>query len=83
MTRHSVESIRIYADSDISALLKDVEEEINRMGEENQRQAESPTPNPTAVSEGGKDKNVDQSSAIAAGITLNAVAFQPQMPEFV
>ncbi len=32
--RSDVHSIKIYADSDISALLKDVEEEINRMGEQ-------------------------------------------------
>jgi hypothetical protein len=31
--RRSVESIRIYADSDVYALLADVEEEINRMGD--------------------------------------------------
>ena len=31
--RSNVESIRIYADSDIYALLADVEDEINRMGE--------------------------------------------------
>lgn len=29
----SLQSIRIYADSDVYALLADVEEEINRMGE--------------------------------------------------
>lgn len=34
--RRDVESIRIYADSDISALLKDVEEEITRMGDESE-----------------------------------------------
>lgn len=32
--RRSLESIRIYADSDISALMADVEQEIKRMGEE-------------------------------------------------
>ena len=32
--RTSVESIRIYADSDVYALLADVEEEINRMGDQ-------------------------------------------------
>lgn len=93
LARHSVESIRIYADSDISALLKDVEEEINRMGEESdshQGRDETPISAPTPTTgqeraEGGEWK-VDQSSAIAAGITLNAVAFQPQalgMPEFM
>ena len=35
MSRRDVESIRIYADSDISALLSDVENEINRMALEN------------------------------------------------
>ena len=34
MSRRCVESIRIYADSDISALMADVEDEIKRMGEE-------------------------------------------------
>jgi hypothetical protein len=37
--RRSVESIRIYADSDVYALLADVEEEINRMGETAQNDA--------------------------------------------
>lgn len=36
LSRRDVESIKIYADSDISALLKDVEEEITRMGEESE-----------------------------------------------
>jgi len=35
MSRRDVESIRIYADSDISALLADVEDEIKRMANEN------------------------------------------------
>ncbi|KAL2071807.1 hypothetical protein VTL71DRAFT_13042 [Oculimacula yallundae] len=34
VNRRCVESIRIYADSDISALMADVEDEIKRMGEE-------------------------------------------------
>ncbi|KAH8820825.1 Up-regulated during septation-domain-containing protein [Xylogone sp. PMI_703] len=33
LVRQSLESIRIYADSDVYALLADVEEEINRMGQ--------------------------------------------------
>jgi hypothetical protein len=37
--RRSVESIRIYADSDVYALLADVEEEINRMGDQAQSMA--------------------------------------------
>lgn len=37
--RRSVESIRIYADSDVYALLADVEEEINRMGDQAQSEA--------------------------------------------
>jgi hypothetical protein len=32
-TRMSVESIKIYADNDVYALLADVEDEMNRMGE--------------------------------------------------
>ena len=57
--RRDVESIRIYADSDVYALLADVEDEINRMGEES----------------GEKERRVETTEAIRAGLTLNAVAF--------
>ncbi|KAK0109331.1 hypothetical protein ONS96_003150 [Cadophora gregata f. sp. sojae] len=42
MSRRCVESIRIYADSDISALMADVEDEIKRMGEEPSLDATTP-----------------------------------------
>lgn len=78
MARSDVESIRIYADSDISALLRDVEAEISRIGEEGRK-----TPSPAPGS--SEEKRVDDSSAIAAGLTLNSVTFQPKdlLPEFV
>lgn len=74
MLRRDVESIRIYADSDISALLRDVEAEITRMGEESGEGRDTPTPTP----EGRLGRTVDESDTIAAGITLNAVTFQAQ-----
>ena len=66
MERYSLESIRIYADSDISALLKDVEEEIKRMGEENSRAVETPTPD-QGGGEKDRERTVDHSSVVAAG----------------
>ena len=69
MSRREVESIRIYADSDVYALLADVEEEINRMG---QADASSEMGQKSEM-QGVQEKDV--SNAMAAGITLNAVAF--------
>jgi hypothetical protein len=60
-----VESIRIYADSDVYALLADVEEEINRMGEEAQR-SEPSEPNQTGIQ-----------AAMDAGMILNSATFSP------
>ncbi|KAG9238424.1 Up-regulated during septation-domain-containing protein [Amylocarpus encephaloides] len=45
-TRMSAESIRIYADSDVYALLADVEEEMNRMGETGGLEEKSSMPTP-------------------------------------
>lgn len=61
-----VESIRIYADSDVYALLADVEEEINRMGEQGEADR--------ALAEAEKEQKKEDT--IQAGITLNAVAFE-------
>ena len=61
MNRRDVESIRIYADSDISALLKDVEEEINRMGEQGDSLAQ--------------EEARSEMPAVDQGIMLSAVAF--------
>lgn len=88
MARRDVESIRIYADSDISALLKDVEEEISRMEGERQKGNYTPTPSATPILERSQERkgSVDESEAVRAGVMLNAVAFQPQpygLPEFV
>lgn len=58
--RGDVESIRIYADSDVYALLADVEEEINRMGDE---------------AESNKIREEQEELVISAGITLNATVF--------
>jgi Up-regulated During Septation len=67
-SRHGrdVESIRIYADSDVYALLADVEEEINRMGEQGEADR--------ALAEAEKEQKKEDT--IQAGITLNAVAFE-------
>jgi len=85
-----VESIRIYADSDLSALLADVEEEINRMGEQGEQHERE------RLERERQDKERKTEDTIAAGITLNAVAFEGMlahqrslqnmklpMPEFV
>jgi hypothetical protein len=86
-----VESIRIYADSDLSALLADVEDEINRMGEQGEAHERERL-------QMEKEREIEQKKddTIAAGITLNAVAFEGMlahqrslqnlrlpMPEFV
>jgi hypothetical protein len=63
-----VESIRIYADSDVYALLADVEEEINRMGEQGEADRA------LALAEAEKEQKKDDT--IQAGLTLNAVAFE-------
>lgn len=63
--RRSVESIRIYADSDVYALLADVEEEINRMGDQ-------------AQSEAQKERDVAHEAAFNAGVMLNATTFSPK-----
>ena len=60
-----VESIRIYADSDVYALLADVEEEINRMGEQSEQDTRD-----RAEPEPKKDDTMQ------AGMMLNAVAFE-------
>jgi hypothetical protein len=69
--RGDVESIRIYADSDVYALLADVEEEINRMGD----QAESDKTQQENERKEKEEKEKREENAISAGITLNAVAF--------
>lgn len=66
--RRSVESIRIYADSDVYALLADVEEEINRMGDQAHAEAEK------------KERDMQHEAAINAGVMLNAVTFSPPKP---
>jgi hypothetical protein len=85
-----VESIRIYADSDLSALLADVEEEINRMGEQGGMHERE------RLERERQERERKTEDTIAAGITLNAVAFEGMlahqrslqnmkmpMPEFV
>lgn len=66
MTRADVESIRIYADSDMFALLADVENEINRMGEVREQDE----------SQYSYMKSPEIAEAIESGITLNPVAFE-------
>ena len=65
-----VESIRIYADSDLSALLADVEEEINRMGEQGEAHERE------RLEKERLEREKKKEDTIAAGITLNAVAFE-------
>ncbi|KAG0651923.1 hypothetical protein D0Z07_1252 [Hyphodiscus hymeniophilus] len=67
--RASAESIRIYADSDVYALLADVEEEINRMGDPAHVHTQV-----QAQSESGHE------AAINAGMMLNAATFSPPKP---
>jgi hypothetical protein len=62
--RREVESIRIYADSDVYALLADVEAEITRMSSEGERDKE------------GRERNERGERAKEAGVMLNAVAFE-------
>jgi hypothetical protein len=64
--RRDVESIRIYADSDISALLADVEEEIKRMAIEN----------PPVQEKEENESETNMAKSPVEGLTLNAVAFQ-------
>ena len=70
-SRRSVESIRIYADSDVYALMADVEDEINRMGDHTDNAQESKDANTP------RDREVNKRPAITAGLTLNAVTFSP------
>lgn len=64
-----VESIRIYADSDVYALMADLDEEINRMGEQEKSDAREREQQNTVV-EAKKD------DTIQTGLTLNAVTFE-------
>ncbi|TVY46722.1 hypothetical protein LOCC1_G002850 [Lachnellula occidentalis] len=87
-SRNDVESIRIYADSDVYALLADVEEEINRMGdqaESDKKEQQQQQQQQETVPENEKEKEMEElqeeerekreENAISAGITLSAVAF--------
>ncbi|TVY29226.1 hypothetical protein LHYA1_G002931 [Lachnellula hyalina] len=85
--RGDVESIRIYADSDVYALLADVEEEINRMGDqvESDKKEQQQQQQQENALENEKEKEMEkeedpqkekrEENAISAGITLSAVAF--------
>lgn len=72
IARRDVESIRIYADSDMYALLADVEDEINRMGENVESEAQRQRDTADVVNSTSKDL---PSTMASGGITLNAVAF--------
>lgn len=69
-----VESIRIYADSDVYALLADVEDEIHRMGEldggEQEKEMERMRKNLE------DERRQREANTIAAGQMLNAVTFE-------
>lgn len=67
VARADVESIRIYADSDVFALLADVEDEINRMGEDKKKDN-----NESSLS-------AETEEAIQSGITLDPIAFEGLM----
>jgi hypothetical protein len=72
-----VESIRIYADSDVYALLADVEDEIHRMGEleevEQEQEMERMRMN---LENERKQREAKMGNTIAAGQMLNAVTFE-------
>lgn len=75
--RH-VESIRIYADSDVYALLADVEEEIERMGADAaEREAEEKKEKVEEKKESAVE--IKKDDVLSPGITLHAVAFEGMM----
>jgi len=70
-----VESIRIYADSDVYALLADVEEEIERMG----AQERSDTAERERLEKDQEEKRemeIKKDDLLSPGIMLHAVAFE-------
>jgi hypothetical protein len=69
-----VESIRIYADSDVYALMADLDEEINRMGEQEKSDARERAQSDAAARE--REMEQQKNDTIAAGMTLNAVTFE-------
>jgi len=69
MSRRAVESIRIYADLDVYALMADVEKEINRMGDHAESEANA------NAQEQERERGIEQRPAPEAGITLSAVAY--------
>jgi hypothetical protein len=71
--RQAVESIRIYADSDVFALLADVEEEINRMSE--------PPSTFTSESQPQEDKKRVRETQEPLHQTLSAPSSIPSKPE--
>ncbi|KAF8849322.1 hypothetical protein BDZ45DRAFT_663315 [Acephala macrosclerotiorum] len=68
-----VESIRIYADSDVYALMADLDEEINRMGEQERSDARAEKERVEREENAVEQKKED---TITAGLTLNAVTFE-------
>ena len=71
VARADVESIRIYADSDVFALLADVENEINRMSEDKKKDN-----NEQSLE---RSLSAETEEAIESGITLDPVAFEGLM----
>ncbi|CZR60688.1 uncharacterized protein PAC_10584 [Phialocephala subalpina] len=68
-----VESIRIYADSDVYALMADLDEEINRMGEQEKSDARAEKERVEREEKAVEQKRED---TITAGLTLHAVTFE-------
>jgi hypothetical protein len=85
MTRggRDVESIRIYADSDVYALLADVEQEITRMGElseSDSRERQEKERQEKERQEKEKEVERKKEDAMNAGITLSSVTFESLHP---
>jgi hypothetical protein len=71
----SLQSIKIYADSDVYALLADVEEEITRMGEQSEADAKERLEIEKAEKEKEKEAEQKKEDAVNAGVMLSAIAF--------
>ncbi len=71
------ESIRIYADSDVYALLADVEEEIERMGEQERSDAREMEAQLQAQAQAVETKEIKkEEDVLSPGVRLHAVAFE-------
>ncbi|RFU32327.1 hypothetical protein B7463_g4020, partial [Scytalidium lignicola] len=72
LVRQSLESIRIYADSDVYALLADVEEEINRMGNNCNDPNDVPTDGKKLQDSPIFEKNEEEEVILLSAVAYNA-----------